>query len=177
MEFTEANRQGHRVRVEGIVTLQRPGGSIFITDASGGLSIQTEEQTQLEPGDRVDVFGFPERGELTAVLLGATMQKLSSGAPLDPALITAEEAISGNYHSQLVSIEAYLLDRKVSSTGQALTLQAGKYTLRTNMQLITSAQPSAVARRFIAFTRTPQAQQLIRENGGVPISAQSAAVQ
>lgn len=56
-------------------------------------------------------------------------------------------------------------------------MQAGKYTLRTNMQLITSAQPSAVARRFIAFTRTPQAQQLIRENGGVPISAQSAAVQ
>jgi len=134
MEFTLANTLDHRVRVQGIVTLQRPGGSIFITDASSGLSIQTEEQTQLEPGDRVEVFGFPERGDVTAVLRGATLRKLSSGAPPDPALITAEEAISGNYHSQLVSIEAYLLDRKVSSTGQALTLQAGKYTFKAFLE-------------------------------------------
>ncbi|MCM3870858.1 MAG: response regulator [Pyrinomonadaceae bacterium] len=134
MDFTVADTAGHRVRVQGIVTLQRPGGSIFITDATSGLSIQTEEQTQLEPGDRVDVLGFPELGELTPVLRGATLQKLSAGAPPEPLLITAEEAISGNYHSQLVSIEAYLLDRKVSSTEQVLTLQAGKHTFNAFLE-------------------------------------------
>ena len=126
MRFSPGETVGHRIRVQGVVTLQRPGGSIFIKDATGGLSIETEQNTPLKPGDRIDVVGFAATGDYTPVVEDATLQKLSSGPPPTPVFITPEEALGGNYHFQLVEMEAYLLNRTVTSNEQVLTLQGWK---------------------------------------------------
>jgi hypothetical protein len=128
LQFNPQERPGHRVRVQGIVTLQRPDGSIFIKDEASGLYVKTQQETQLERGDRVDVVGFAAAGEFTPILEDAIFQKSSSGASPVPVFITAEEAFTGNSHSQLVQIEAKLLERVMTSTDQVLTLQAGAYT-------------------------------------------------
>jgi signal transduction histidine kinase len=49
-------------------------------------------------------------------------------------LITADEALSGNYHAQLVQVEARLLDRMGLSTGEVLILQAGKHTFNVSLE-------------------------------------------
>jgi signal transduction histidine kinase/DNA-binding response OmpR family regulator len=128
LRFNPRERPGHRIRVQGIVTLQQPDGSIFIKDETSGLYVQTRQDIQLERGDRVDVIGFAAAGEFTPILEDAIIQKSSSGALPVPVFITAEEAFTGNSHSQLVQIEAKLLERVVTSTEQVLTLQAGDYT-------------------------------------------------
>ena len=126
LQFTPGRANGHRVRVQGIATLRRPNGAIFITDATGGLLVQTQQVLSLKPGDRVDVVGFPAAGDYLGVLQDASFQKNDPGPPLPADFITTEEALSGNYHAQLVRMEAYVLDRVANSTEAVLTLQAGQ---------------------------------------------------
>jgi signal transduction histidine kinase/DNA-binding response OmpR family regulator len=134
MRFSPQDSAGHRVRVQGIVTFQQADGSIFIKDETSGLSVQTQQETQVERGDRVDAIGFVAAGDYTPILQDASFQKLSSGKPPTPVFITAEESLSGNYHTQLVQIEAKLLDRVVTSSEQVLTLQAGTYTFNAYLE-------------------------------------------
>ncbi len=140
MQFNPGRPVGHRVRVQGVVTLRRPGGLIFIRDATSGLSVQTRQDTPVEPGDRIDVVGFAAAGEYTPVLQDATFKKLSAGSVPAPIFITAEEALGGNYHSQLVQIEGYLLDRVANSTEHILTLQAGKYTFNAFLENVQNGE-------------------------------------
>jgi len=126
MRFSPGKVVGHRINVRGVVTLQRRDGSIFIKDATGGLNVTTSQDVRFEVGDRLDAVGFAAPGEYTPVLEDATLQKLGSGPPPSPIFITAEEARGGNYHFQLVQVEATLLNVTASPTEQVLTLQAGK---------------------------------------------------
>jgi signal transduction histidine kinase/CheY-like chemotaxis protein len=134
MGFSPEKLFGHRVRVQGIVTLQRPDGSVFIKDATGGLNIKSEQETLFQPGDLVDVVGFAATSDYTPIVEDATIQKLSSGLPSLPVFITAEEALGGNYHFQLVEIEAYLINRTVTANEQVLTLQAGKHIFNASLE-------------------------------------------
>jgi signal transduction histidine kinase/CheY-like chemotaxis protein len=134
LRFTPGESVGHRVRVQGAVTLQQPGGSIFIKDETSGIQVRTQQTITVVPGDRVDVVGFAGPGENTPVLEDSILQKVTTGPEPTPVLITAEEALSGNYHSQLVQIEANLLDTMVNSTEQVLTLQSGQYTFNAFLE-------------------------------------------
>src|SRR5205085_12090243 len=81
-----------------------------------------------------DVLGFAAAGEYTPVLQNASFQITSSAALPDPIFITAEEALSGNYHAQLVMLEAKLLEKVATSTKQVLTLQAGTHTFNAFLE-------------------------------------------
>ncbi len=126
LQFSPGEIAGHRVRVQGIATLRRANGAVFITDATGGLLVQSQQDLTVKPGDRVDVVGFPAAGEYLGVLQEASFLKNERGPPPAPDFITTEEALSGNYHAQLVQMEAYVLDRVANSTQAILTLQAGQ---------------------------------------------------
>ena len=126
LQFNPGQVAGHRVRVQGIATLRRANGAVFITDATGGLLVQSQQDLTVKPGDRVDVVGFPAAGEYLGVLQEASFLKNERGPAPAPDFITTEEALSGNYHAQLVQMEAYVLDRVANSTQAILTLQAGQ---------------------------------------------------
>jgi signal transduction histidine kinase len=140
LRFRLGEPVGHRVRVRGVVTLQRPDGSVFINDATGGLNVTTVQSVRVESGDRLEVVGFAASGEYTPVMEDATLQKLSSGPPPTPISLTPEQALSGNYHFQLVQIDASLLNVSAGSTEQVLTLQSGKHIFEA---LLTNVAGSA----------------------------------
>jgi signal transduction histidine kinase/CheY-like chemotaxis protein len=127
MQFSPDKRPGHRVRMQGIATLQNSTGAVYIKDATGGLMLHTQQELVVKPGDRVDVVGFPTAGDYLPMLQDAIVQKHQAGPPPAPVRVTIDEARSGNYHAQLVQMEATLLDQVVNSTGRVLTLQAGRH--------------------------------------------------
>ncbi len=127
MRFRAGVDLGHLVRVQGVVTHQRPTGSFYMIDATGGLYVQTSDRSRLAPGDRVDVIGFPGRGEYAPVLRGVLFRKLGRGELPEPVRITAEQGLSGDYDGALVRIEARLLDRSSASGSQVLVLQAAPF--------------------------------------------------
>jgi PAS domain S-box-containing protein len=99
-----------RVRVAGVVTLQRPGKSIFISDGQQAAEIQTGETTALQPGDRVEAVGFPAVGNYSPILKDAIFRKIGTGLPPQPVMATAQQALAGNFDSELIRIQGRLLE-------------------------------------------------------------------
>ena len=125
MQFRTATRPGHRVRVQATV-IHAASGTLYLTDNSGGLVAQATGRVDVQPGDRVDVAGFPAPGDYLPILADAVVRRLGPGPRPSPTLVTIDDAIGGNYHAQLVQLEARLVDESVTSTSHTLTLQAGR---------------------------------------------------
>jgi PAS domain S-box-containing protein len=142
MRFRVDEDVGHRVRVQGIVTHQRPIGSFYLRDGTSGLYVQTSDRTSLAPGDRVDVIGFPARGEYAPLLRGALFRRIGPGPLPEPIAITAAQGMSGDCDGTLVGIEARLLDRSTVAESEVLTLQAVPFVFNA---LLEGATANALA--------------------------------
>lgn len=68
MQFTPNQAAGHRMHIQGVVTLRNPGYWIFIQDASGGVLLESTQATAALPGDLVDAIGFPTAGRYAPIL-------------------------------------------------------------------------------------------------------------
>jgi signal transduction histidine kinase/CheY-like chemotaxis protein len=146
LQFKPEQPADHRVRVQGIVTLRRPSGTVFIADATGGLPIEAPRDLSIAPGDRVDVVGFPAQADYLAVLENAVFQARYPGPAPSASFITADEALAGAYHAQLVQMEGYLLERVADSTRTLLTLQDGQHIFTAVLDNAPGAESLAVVR-------------------------------
>jgi len=54
-------------------------------------------------------------------------------------------------------------------------MEQGSYRLKMRLVAVMRSTPSPVAQRFAAFMRSPEAEKLIRESGGAPLAARTAA--
>jgi PAS domain S-box-containing protein len=123
LQFTAQGTYGHRVKVAGTVVYQEPGVALFIQDEKEGLYCQTRQRAMVSPGDRVEVLGFPAKGEYTPVLQDAVYRKTGSGTPPQPSTIGLDEALSGTYDCRLVRLTAKLLEHTQRGREQFMVLQ------------------------------------------------------
>jgi PAS domain S-box-containing protein len=123
MQYSWGGAYGHRVKVSGAVTL-RYSNKMYIQNETDGLCVETRQVDNVSLGDRVEVLGFPAKGEYSPLLENAVYRKVSSGNPVKPDKINPDEALTGNYDCRLVQIEATLLDRAQHSKEPFLVLQA-----------------------------------------------------
>ena len=65
LQFSSTGTPGHRVRIQGEVTLARPKGPTYIQDSSGSMMIRSHKLSAARVGDLVDVAGFPFLGDST----------------------------------------------------------------------------------------------------------------
>jgi signal transduction histidine kinase len=127
LQFASGQSYGHRVKVRGTVTYYVPGEEIFIEDEGRGVDVQTRERDPLLLGDRVEVLSFVSQGEYTPVLQDAVYRKISFGEPLDPVILTPEEALKGNYDCCLIQVTARVLNRTQDGLERYLILQEGSF--------------------------------------------------
>lgn len=126
--FQSGRASGQRARVRGIITLRRPGQGLFLQDASGGIRVepQRDEGVDLEPGDTVEVVGYPALGDFSPHLEDALLRKVRTTGVPAPVPISAEQILlNGANDSTLVRLEARLLQRVPSSAQPKLLLQEG----------------------------------------------------
>jgi len=82
---------GRRVRTVGTVTRHLPGRALFVQDGDAGILVLSREPQPAEPGDRIELVGFPGREGSRLVLRAASWRRIAPGgtAPvpleLDPA--------------------------------------------------------------------------------------------
>ena len=82
---------GRRVRTVGTVTRHLPGRALFVQSGDAGLLVLSHKPQPAEPGDRIELVGFPGREGSRLVLRAASWRRLAPGgtAPvpldLDPA--------------------------------------------------------------------------------------------
>jgi PAS domain S-box-containing protein len=125
LRFTPKAATGHRVRVQGVVTLSVPGTALVIEDQTQGIEIETSQRTSVRPGDRLEVVGFPSVGEYTPELTDAIYRRLGSGPAPAPVPVAAEQALAGTYDTDLIRIEAQLMHQAQRPGRMELILQSG----------------------------------------------------
>jgi PAS domain S-box-containing protein len=133
LQFKWGNTYGHRVKVDGTITLCY-ADRIYIQDETEGICVQTRQAGGFKVGDRVEVLGFPAKGDYTPMLQSAVCRKLPDGSQPQPELITVDEALKGTHDCRLVKIEATLLDRARQSNESFLILQAGKFVFHAYLK-------------------------------------------
>ena len=123
----------HRVHVQGRVTLQWPGASVCLRDASQGICAQTSQSTLLRDGEPIDMAGFASAEGGGPVLTDAVFKTSSAGAaaPVPAVPADAEQALKGKYDSQLIQIDGQLISRDLSSADTTLLLSSGRSIFKT----------------------------------------------
>ncbi|HLY59194.1 MAG TPA: ATP-binding protein [Terriglobia bacterium] len=133
MQFSLSQNSGRRVRVSGVVTLQRQGDGLFIRDQTDDIYIRTRQTDPLVPGDLVEVAGFPALGEFEPFLEDAIFRKVGHGLPTQPVDMKAEQIDSGDFDSALVKINGRLLQRTSVPGDNTLVLQEGSAVFRAHL--------------------------------------------
>ena len=120
--FAPQRSPGHRIHVQGVVTLQDEN-AIYLSDGRTGLRVETAEPAALKPGDRLDVAGFPRVSDYNLTVEDAVWRRIGTQAPLAHIPVTADQILSGDYDSLPVAIEGHLLARSILADSQTLVLK------------------------------------------------------
>jgi signal transduction histidine kinase len=135
LHYAPLESPGHRVKVQGVVTLQRPGQSLFIADETQGLYIQTAQADLVQAGDRVEALGFPSAGQYVApILQDAIFRKIGTGPPPPGVSIAAADAQRDTNHAALVQIQARLVNRFERRHDLLLELQSGSVVFDADLE-------------------------------------------
>jgi diguanylate cyclase (GGDEF)-like protein len=132
LQWDVAPLLAHRVHVQGRATLQWPGASVCLRDATEGICAQTSQSTLLRDGELIDMAGFASAEGSAPVLTDAVFQSAGSGAaaPVPAVPVTAEQALMGGYNSQLVQIDGQLISRDLASADTTLLLSSGRFIFK-----------------------------------------------
>lgn len=134
----------HRVHVRGRVTLQWPGRSLCIQDATSGLCVQTAQTTRLAQGELTDVAGFAAISGLTATLTDAMFRPAGREQPLNASFITAEQGLRGDQDAKLVQIEGKLIGKDRSAKDPTMVLSSGKFLFQLVLPDLSWGNPMPV---------------------------------
>jgi signal transduction histidine kinase/DNA-binding response OmpR family regulator len=140
LRYSGRNTSARRAHVEGVVTMRRKG-YLYIEDKTGGLEIATDDAAA-RVGDQVDAIGYATLGDYSPFLEEATVRsKGRQGAPRVPPLITAQQAMGGQFNNQLVRIDARLVSSVSSATQQTLILQSNHLAFNAQLEHSQQAEP------------------------------------
>ncbi|HLY20186.1 MAG TPA: PAS domain-containing sensor histidine kinase [Bryobacteraceae bacterium] len=141
--FAPQQSLGHRIRVQGVVTLQDSGKTIYLSDGATGLRVDPAETVSFKPGDRLDVAGFPRVSDYTLTMEDAVCRRIGRQKPITPIPATVEQILSGDYDSLPVSIEGLLLAKSVLASSQTLVLKNGRVVFGASTRQADGAQKLA----------------------------------
>ncbi len=116
--------QRHRVRTTGVVTRRISATMFFLREGELGLKVETSDPVDLRPGDVVEATGFPTMIDGLAVLQYAAVRPTGTQAAPTPARPSLAALLAGAHNSDLVSLEARLVDWTVSGAKTTLILEA-----------------------------------------------------
>ena len=146
LEYSPNEEHGHRVKVRGVVTFQQPGQALFLADETQGLCVETRQTTPVEPGDVVEVLGFPAAGEyVSPVLQDAVFRKVGRAEPVQAIPIRAEDGQRDTNNAALVQVEAWVLNRAERFHEQTLQLRSDNVVFEARLAA-TPGQPRRLTR-------------------------------
>jgi signal transduction histidine kinase len=127
LRFTDSDPLRHAVHVRGTVTLFWPGSVLCIQDGGQGLCAQTAQTTPVRPGEMVDVLGFATVGEFTPTFSNTVFRATRGGQPVRASIVTAEQALAGEYDARLVQITGTLIGKDRAAASPTILVSAGSF--------------------------------------------------
>lgn len=133
--FNSSGYYGNRVKVIGVVTLQKDDGAVFIQDNGKGLCVLLAQPTALTPGDRVTVSGYTALGDYIPILEDATVEVLRHGDAPAPIAVDLKSLLGSpeTYDYVLVRVEANLINLINGPGQQTLVLEASNSVMTADI--------------------------------------------
>jgi len=137
-QFNSVGYYGNLVKVSGVVTLQKPDGTLFIQSQRYGLYVQPDQHAKLSPGDQVMISGYSGLGQYVPILENASVQFLGHGEPPLPIPADLETLLNTpeNYDGLLVHLKASLMNVVESAGRQTLVLQSSNSVFTATLENI-----------------------------------------
>ena len=123
MRYSSEGAQRRRVR--GVVTLVESDSALFLQDSTAGIKALHDRPVDVRPGDVVDVIGLPQVGAFSPILQHSEIHKVGGGANLVPKDVSADEALSGVFDSELIRVEGRVVNHLATFADQVLMVQSG----------------------------------------------------
>ncbi|ACB75885.1 sensor histidine kinase [Opitutus terrae] len=128
LQIGSAGQLHRRVQVSGVVALHRPGVLLYLEEGDDHLLVLSRQRDPLQPGDRVNVVGFPGHEGMRLIMRDAVYHRTGTGpAPATHAVALTEldppnPALDGTS----VSVRGRLLDQAATPENTKLQLQRGR---------------------------------------------------
>jgi signal transduction histidine kinase len=145
---------GEPIKVEGLVTLWRPSGELYIRDNHSPLAIRLRQPwvkddpdgryldptpaPPLKPGDRVEVVGYPTLAAPAMALEDAEYRLV--GASTNPPVSTPvlpDAAIQPALHGELIRLDGYVLAHaslvEQSNVTEVLSIQSSQHVFEAEL--------------------------------------------
>ncbi len=132
LHYSPNARFGHRVKVEGTVTLVAPD-HLYLQDATDGVEVRGDTRS-LHVGNVVDAVGYPTLvGRYSPVMTDAVFGPVGRTGVVTPRDVTAESLLRGHEDSTLVTLEGRLLVALDGPASRSLVLQSGVRTFTAQL--------------------------------------------
>lgn len=124
-QFRLGHIQSHREQVSGVVLLYRTGEFFYLQDGPDRLLVLSRQSGILQPGDLVDVVGFPGHEGWRLMLREAVFRRTGSGA--EPPFLPLPQvgAADRGHDGRLVQISGTLLNILPQGRETRLQIQSG----------------------------------------------------
>jgi signal transduction histidine kinase len=93
----------HRKVTSGVVTLAARGRFFFLQDGPRSVRVQSDE-TELNPGDRVEVAGFIDTSQTLAALTGALVRHLGKTGEPEPIRVSVETILHPEFRNDFEKV-------------------------------------------------------------------------
>jgi len=113
-----------RVKIIGTVTARFPQRGIFLMDSTGGLYVESQDGTPVQPGDEAEVIGFPAAGKYTPVLKSGSIRATGRHHQITPVNVSGQSALRGGYDAQLVNITGTVRGYRVQQNYSVLVMES-----------------------------------------------------
>jgi len=123
-----------RVRVRGSVTLYERGTRLVIENHGKALLVHTHELTPLRLGDIVDAIGFPSGDDYSQSLDHGQFLRMADSQIIEPEPVRWQDALSGKYAFNLISIEGQLIAQVHEAQQDTLMLDADGHVFSAAMR-------------------------------------------
>ena len=143
LRFNPTGGLDQRVKVRGVVTLYLQARAIFIQDDGAALYVKTEQDSpKLEPGDQVEIVGFPRVGVYAPELQDAIFRRAGKEATPMAIPLAAKDALQGEFkreilfrshNAELISVKGRLTGSSIGPGDQVLLLQDGNIVFEARL--------------------------------------------
>lgn len=130
LRFAPAGTVTGRVKVTGTVVFAEPGKALFIQDGEAGLQCQTAQRELPDVGAKVEVVGFPARGEYTPILEDAVVRAAGTGKEPEIPVVDVNEILTGVHDCEVVQLSAKVLGNVQRGLNRFLLLESGGLTFQ-----------------------------------------------
>lgn len=143
LRYSPDARFGHRVKVEGTVTLVE-SGFLYLQDASDGVEIRGDTRS-IRVGEKVEALGYPTLvGRYSPIMTDAVFRSTGQTGSVPPRILSAESIHQGLEDSLLVSVEGTVLMTLDSPERKSLVLQSGIRTFTAQLDSTDEGPPEEI---------------------------------